>query len=65
MKIELRGVLKTYHSIRALDRVSLEIEPGQIVSLLGRIAAAGFDFIKTENLHTFDGQISYSVGSGE
>lgn len=35
MKIELRGVLKTYNSARALDRVSLEIEPGQIVSLLG------------------------------
>lgn len=35
MKIELRGVLKTYNSTRALDRVSMEIAPGQIVSLLG------------------------------
>jgi ABC-type multidrug transport system ATPase subunit len=35
MKIELRGVIKTYGSIRALDHVSLEIEPGQIISLLG------------------------------
>jgi ABC-type multidrug transport system ATPase subunit len=35
MKIELRGVLKSYGAARALDRVSLEIEPGQIVSLLG------------------------------
>jgi len=35
MKIELRGVLKSYRSIRALDHVSLEIEPGQIISLLG------------------------------
>jgi ABC-type multidrug transport system ATPase subunit len=35
MKIELRGVLKSYRSIRALDHVSLQIEPGQIVSLLG------------------------------
>lgn len=35
MKIELRGVLKNYHSTRALDHVSLEIEPGQIISLLG------------------------------
>jgi ABC-type multidrug transport system ATPase subunit len=35
MKIELRGVLKSYRSVRALDYVSLQIEPGQIVSLLG------------------------------
>jgi len=35
MKVELRSVLKSYGSIRALDQVSLEIEPGQIVSLLG------------------------------
>jgi len=35
MKIELRGVLKSYRSVRALDHVSLQIDPGQIVSLLG------------------------------
>jgi ABC-2 type transport system ATP-binding protein len=35
MKIELRGVLKSYGSVRALDHFSLEIEPGQIISLLG------------------------------
>ncbi|HZO85628.1 MAG TPA: ABC transporter ATP-binding protein [Verrucomicrobiae bacterium] len=35
MKIDLRGVLKAYGSVRALDYVSLQIEPGQIVSLLG------------------------------
>jgi ABC-2 type transport system ATP-binding protein len=35
MKIELRGVKKSYGSVRALDSVSLAIEPGQIVSLLG------------------------------
>ncbi|MCE0498377.1 MAG: ABC transporter ATP-binding protein [Methylacidiphilales bacterium] len=35
MKIEVRGVLKTYRSLRALDFVSLEIEPGQIVGVLG------------------------------
>jgi ABC-2 type transport system ATP-binding protein len=35
MKIELRGVLKSYRSFRALDYVSLEIEPGQIISVLG------------------------------
>jgi len=35
MKIELRGVLKSYRSVRALDRVSLQFDPGQIVALLG------------------------------
>jgi ABC-type multidrug transport system ATPase subunit len=35
MKIELRAVSKSYRSIRALDRVSLEFEPGQIITLLG------------------------------
>ena len=35
MEIQIRGVLKTYNSVRALDRVSLDIHAGQIVSLLG------------------------------
>ena len=35
MKVELRSLVKSYRSVRALDHVSLEIEPGQIVSLLG------------------------------
>jgi ABC-type multidrug transport system ATPase subunit len=35
LNIELRSVLKSYRSVRALDHVSLQIEPGQIVSLLG------------------------------
>ena len=35
MKIELRGVVKSYRSVRALHHVSLEFAPGQIVSLLG------------------------------
>ena len=35
MKIELRCLVKSYRSVRALDAVSLEIEPGQIVSLRG------------------------------
>jgi ABC-2 type transport system ATP-binding protein len=35
MKIEFRGVTKSYRSVRALDHLSLQIDPGQIVSLLG------------------------------
>jgi isocitrate dehydrogenase len=42
-----------------------QIAPAQIVSLLGRIADAGIDFIKTENLYDFDGEPAYSLGQGE
>jgi len=37
----------------------------QIISLLQRVANAGFDFIKTENLYTFDDKIGYSSSQGE
>jgi len=37
----------------------------QIVELLGRLEAAGIDFIKTEHLCTFDGQPGFSTGQGE
>ena len=37
----------------------------QIVSLLGRVAAAGLDFIKTENLCNFDGERGYSLDQGQ
>jgi isocitrate dehydrogenase len=41
------------------------VEPTQIVTLLGRIAEAKLDFIKTENLYDFDGEPAYSLGQGE
>jgi isocitrate dehydrogenase len=37
----------------------------QVVSLLGRVAAAGYDFIKTEHLYTFDGVEGFTRGQGE
>lgn len=37
----------------------------QIISLLAKIQQAGYDFIKIENLCTFDGKAGYSVGQGE
>ncbi len=36
----------------------------QIIDLLTRIAGAGFDFIKTENLCNFDGERGYSLDQG-
>lgn len=36
----------------------------QIVTLLQRVAGAGFDFIKTENLYNFDGERGFSLDQG-
>jgi isocitrate dehydrogenase len=41
------------------------VTPLQTISLLGRIAAAGYDAIKTENLYTFDGQVGFTLSQGE
>lgn len=38
---------------------------GQVVSLLDRIQKAGLDFIKIENLYTFDGQKGFVASQGE
>jgi isocitrate dehydrogenase len=42
-----------------------ELTHTAIVDLLGRVAAAGVDFIKTEHLCTFDGEPGYSRGQGQ
>jgi isocitrate dehydrogenase len=41
------------------------VSHAQIVRLLDRLAGAGLDFVKTENLYTFDGERGYSLGQGE
>ncbi|MFC2125817.1 NADP-dependent isocitrate dehydrogenase [Bacteroidota bacterium] len=50
-----------YVADEELDTVSHQ----QIIGLLQRIENAGFDFIKTEHLYTFDGERGYSLGQGE
>ncbi len=42
-----------------------KVAHAQVVSLLGRVADAGFDFIKTEGLYTFDGERGFSLDQGE
>ena len=37
----------------------------QVLSLLMRVGNAGFDFVKTEHLYTFDGQSGFSLGQGQ
>ena len=39
--------------------------PEDVVGLLSRLAQSGVDFIKTENLYTFDGERGYSLGQGQ
>lgn len=46
---------------RFLSENNAAINHKQIISLLGRVNEAGFDFIKTENLCTFDGKAGYSA----
>ncbi|MGF1637733.1 MAG: NADP-dependent isocitrate dehydrogenase, partial [Cyclobacteriaceae bacterium] len=36
-----------------------------VIDLLGMVQKAGFDFIKTEHLYTFNGERGYSLGQGE
>src|SRR5438105_4302502 len=40
------------------------VQHAEIVSLRGRIGAAGYDFIKTENLYNFDAQRGCSLDQG-
>ncbi len=42
-----------------------KISHQQLIGLLKRCDEAGFDFIKTENLYTFNGERGYSLGQGE
>ncbi len=42
-----------------------EVSHTHILELLSQINSKGFDFIKTENLYSFDGERGYSLGQGE
>jgi ABC-2 type transport system ATP-binding protein len=46
MHIEVRSVTKRYGRVTALDRVSVEIDPGQIVSVLGANGAGKTTLLK-------------------
>src|SRR4030095_12794169 len=41
------------------------VTPAQVISLLNRVANAGYDFIKTENLYNFDGERGFSLDQGQ
>jgi isocitrate dehydrogenase len=42
-----------------------EVTTAQVIALLGRLADAGFPFIKTEGLYTFDGVEGFTRGQGQ
>jgi isocitrate dehydrogenase len=50
---------------RFRGRSGAAVTHAQILSLLERVAGAGFDFIQTQNLCNFDGQAGYSAVYGE
>lgn len=47
------------------DTANNNITHKDILALLDRMQAAGFDFIKTENLYIFDGKLGYTAAQGE
>ncbi|MEP6471562.1 MAG: NADP-dependent isocitrate dehydrogenase [Acidobacteriota bacterium] len=58
--------MQTEHwQCRFLARDAGTTTSAELATLLGRAADAGVDFIKTENLYTFDGERGYSLGQGE
>ena len=57
MQIALESLSKRYSKVRALDNVSLEIEPGQIVSILGPNGAG-----KTTLLRCLSGIVAPTSG---
>jgi isocitrate dehydrogenase len=50
---------------RFITRDGEPINHQHVIDLLGRIHAAGLDFIKTEHLYTFDGEPGFSLGQGQ
>jgi isocitrate dehydrogenase len=47
------------------DQATVDLPHATVVELLGAIAGAGLDFIKTEHLCTFDGEPGWSAGQGQ
>jgi len=50
---------------RFMAKEGAELSHPMFVELLGNVANAGLDFIKTENLCTFDGEAGFSLGQGQ
>ncbi len=69
VKVWPQGHAETFLSDNWRCRFLSEKENGsvsqaQVISLMKRVADAGFNFIKTENLYNFDGERGYSLDQG-
>jgi isocitrate dehydrogenase len=50
---------------RFLARREASAHRSHVVELLGRLDGAGIDWVKTEGLYSFDGEVGYSLGQGQ
>ncbi|MEX2593878.1 MAG: NADP-dependent isocitrate dehydrogenase [Anditalea sp.] len=69
VKVYPDGMPETYCSdhwrVRFFNADETAISHAHILSVLKQVQDLGFDFIKTENLYTFDGQRGFSLAQGE
>lgn len=69
VKVYPGGMQETFKSdhwrCRFVKNDGRDLSHGDVTALLESIAGAGFDFIKTEHLYTFDGKRGYSLSQGE
>lgn len=69
VKVYPDGMKETFCSdhwrVRFFNADESAIQHSQILAILGQVKDLGFDFIKTENLYTFDGERGFSLAQGE
>lgn len=69
VKVYPEGMPETFCSdhwrVRFFNSDESAITHSQILSILKQVEDLGFDFIKTENLYTFDGERGFSLAQGE
>src|SRR5690554_6763053 len=69
VKVYPDGMPETFCSdhwrVRFFNADESLISHSQILSVLKQVQDLGFDFIKTENLYTFDGERGFSLAQGE
>lgn len=69
VKVYPEGMPETYCSdhwrVRFINADESRISHDQVLEVLNQVKELGFDFIKTENLYTFDGARGFSLAQGE